>query len=93
MSFYDTGDLSGKSQFDVQVETVEDFCKKNSPNSCPFEQVVRKAMVSSVDEAVGNIIETLEATGVVQGHLAIVNASARKMTITLAKWQHKWKWQ
>ena len=54
-----------------------------------FEQVVRKAMVSSVDEAVGNIIETLEATGAVQGHLAIVNALATKMTITQAKWQHK----
>ena len=91
MSFYDTGDLSGKSQFDVQVETVE--AKSFFTIVAQFEQVVRKAMVSSVDEAVGNIIETLEATGVVQGHLAIVNASARKMTITLAKWQHKWKWQ
>ena len=55
-----------------------------------FEQVVRKAMVSSVDEAVGNIIEALEATGAV--HLAIVNALTREMTITLAIWQHKWQY-
>ena len=49
-------------------------------------------MVSSVDEAVGNIIETLEATGTVQGHLAIVNNTLpRKMTIALAIWQHKWQ--
>ena len=37
------------------------------------EQVVRKAMVSSVDEAVGNLIQTLEATGAVQEYWPIVN--------------------
>ena len=89
MSFYDTGDLSGKSEFDVQVESVE--AKSFFTIVTHFEQVVRKAMVSSVDEAVGNIIETLEATGAVQGirFKALDNALAREMTI----WQHKWQWR
>ena len=38
----------------------------------PFFQVVRKAMVSAVDEAVGNIIEALETTGVKWGWGSIV---------------------
>ena len=42
------------------------LCKK------PFFQVVRKAMVSAVDEAVGNIIEALETTGVKWGWGSVV---------------------
>ena len=68
MSFYDNGDLSNKSQFDAQVKkVVHHFSTLIRSCEKPFFQVVRKAMVSAVDEAVGNIIEALETTGVKWG--------------------------
>ena len=62
MSFYDTGNFSSKSQFEAQVKHMK--IETNSCFSCrSAKQVVRKAMVSAVDEAVGKIIDILEATG------------------------------
>ena len=69
----------GKANLMFRLKLLRLFVNLFSTKVAVVEQVVRKAMVSSVDEAVGNIIETLEATGTVQGHLAL----PKKITITL----------
>ena len=74
----------GKANLMFRLKLLRLFVNLFSTKVAVVEQVVRKAMVSSVDEAVGNIIETLEATGTVQGHLAIVHDTLpKKITITL----------